>query len=105
MPVTSTSRPVGLARATTSALILALYRPYGRMSSGPSPSSAATSWIGRILAAWAIAMSDGTEATWLCSRQLGGWKTKHARRVRARDGDQLVHRQATHRGEALGDVP
>ena len=63
MPVTSTKRPFGLARPTISALILALYRPYGRMSSGPRPSSAATSWMGRILAAWAIAMSDGTVVT------------------------------------------
>ena len=34
IPVTSTSRPVGFRRATASGLILALYRPYGRMSSG-----------------------------------------------------------------------
>src|SRR3954452_10122636 len=60
IPVTRTSRPRGLRRAMASALILALYRPYGRISSGLSPTSAATSAIGRSLAAWAIAISDGT---------------------------------------------
>ncbi len=60
MPVTSTRRPVGVRRAIASALILALYRPYGRISSGPSPTSAATSAMGRSLAAWAMAMSEGT---------------------------------------------
>src|SRR3954468_2155326 len=60
IPVTRTSLPLGFRRAIASALILALYRPYGRISSAVSPTSAATSAIGRSLAAWAIAISEGT---------------------------------------------
>ena len=37
MPVTRTSRPFGGRAATASGVIFALYRPYGRISSGPRP--------------------------------------------------------------------
>src|SRR4029077_14108426 len=68
IPVTSTSRPFGVRLATASAAIFALFRPYGRISSGPRPTSAATSTMGRSLAAWAIAISEGTVVT----RELRG---------------------------------
>src|SRR5438034_9232268 len=62
IPVTSTSRPVGLRRAKASSRIFALYFPYSSISSSASPSSVAISATGRSFAAWAIAMSVGTLA-------------------------------------------
>src|SRR5438093_680125 len=62
IPVTSTSRPVGLRRAKAWSRIFALYFPYSSISSSASPSSVAISATGRSFAAWAIAMSVGTLA-------------------------------------------
>jgi hypothetical protein len=49
-----------IGRCATSSGIFALYFPYRSSSSRSSPSSAATSSIGRILTRWAISISDGT---------------------------------------------
>ena len=62
MPVTSTSRPLGLRRASAESRTFALYLPYSSISSSSSPSSAAMSATGRSSAAWAMAMSVGTLA-------------------------------------------
>src|SRR5688572_22100810 len=108
MPVTSTSRPPGLRFAIASALIFALWRPYGRISSGPRPTSAATSAMGRSLAAWAMAISDGTVVTGCDSplwRNESEPEAEHARGILSGARDHLVGRQAPHRGDPLRHLP
>ena len=47
------------SRSMTERSTFALYRPYGSTSSCSSPSSSATSRIGRSVAAWAISRLEG----------------------------------------------
>src|SRR3989454_3120144 len=106
MPVTSTSRPLGVRRARAPRRTFALYFPYSSISSSSSPSSAAISATGRSLAACAIAMSVGTLAV-VVTDPLGldgssEPRSEDATCVVGRAPRDVVHGFAARPGEGLG---
>src|SRR5437867_10885113 len=108
IPVTSTSRPVGLRRAKAWSRIFALYCPYSAISSSASPSSVAISATGRSFAAWAIAMSVGTLAV-VVTGPLGlerGSKPRSEQppRVLRRARSDRLERLPAGPGECLGHL-
>src|SRR5439155_289668 len=108
IPVTSTSRPVGLRRAKAWSRIFALYFPYSSISSSASPSSVAISATGRSFAAWAIAMSVGTLAV-VVTGPLGLERGSEPRseqppRVLRRARSDRLERLPAGPGECLGHL-
>src|SRR5262245_6093511 len=104
MPETRTRRPFGVRDATAAGVILALYRPYGRISSGPSPTSAATSVIGRSFAACAMAISEGVIWSRVSSHEsrVSNSGTEHPGGIRGRPGHAFLHCPSNHLRQPFG---
>src|SRR5574341_345958 len=109
MPVTRTRRPLGWRAASAPRVILALCLPYSSISSSLSPSSAATSAIGRNLAAWAMAMSVGTLAAVVTMLEglQGGVQARpeQAARIGCRAGGHGIQALAAEGGRARRHLP